>query len=122
MANYAYSTLEVAVTANTRELPGQVKAAATKAGDEAGATISGRLGKGLAKIAPIAGTVGRSVATGLGVATTAAVAFGVEAFKAASKVAAMDASLRALAKANGVRAARGQETVGAVQRLGIEAG
>lgn len=122
MANYAYSTLEVAVTANTRELPGQVKAAATKAGDEAGATISGRLGKGLAKIAPIAGTVGRSVATGLGVATTAAVAFGVEAFKAASKVAAMDASLRALAKANGVSYAAMQKQVAGLKALGLQTG
>jgi len=117
-----YGTLGILLEAIQAPFERQVEEAATRAGDKAAATISTRMGRGMQRLAPVAGTIGKSVATGLGIATTAAVAFGVEAFKAASKVDAMKGTLDALARANGVSAARVQDTVGAVQRLGIEAG
>ena len=116
-----YGTLGVLVKAITRPMEDQISQAATRAGDKASTQISGRMGRGLQRLAPVAGVIGRSVATGLGVATTAVVAFGVHAFKAASQVEAMKVTLDALAKANGVSAAKVQDTVTAVQKLGITA-
>jgi phage-related protein len=117
-----YGTLGVLVEAITRPMEQQISRAATRAGDDAATKVSGRMSKGLARLAPVAGSIGKSVASGLGIASAAAVAFGVHAFKAASQVEAMRLTLDALAKANGVSATKVQETVGAVQRLGIEAG
>src|SRR6516225_4361596 len=107
-----YGTLGVLVEAITRPMEQQISNSATKAGDDAAAKVSGRMSKGLGRLAPVAGTIGKSVATGLGLATTAAVAFGVHAFKAASETEAMQRSLEALGKANGVSAEQINKTVG----------
>lgn len=118
MADFSYSALEVLVNANTRGLEANVKDSATKAGAEAGQQISSHLSRGLSRVAPIAGKIGKSMATGLGIATTAAVAFGVKSFEAASKVQAMGASLDALAKANHVSTESVNASVESLVRMG----
>ena len=72
--------------------------------------------------AEAAGKLGKGIATALGTATVAAAAFGVEAFKAAAHVDTMNASLQALAKANGASWPQMQKTIGAIRKQGIEAG
>ena len=114
-----YGSLSVPVYANTKPLQAEVKRAAEASGQTAAATISGHLERGMSKLRPIAGTIGRSVAAGIGLATTAAVAFGVEAYKTAAKVEAMNASLEALGKANHVSNQTIQETIGNLNRYGI---
>jgi hypothetical protein len=110
-----YGSLVVPVYANTRPLTEQVREAAVSAGK----SVNEHMSAGMGKLGGVAGTIGKSVATGLGLATTAAVAFGVHAFKLASGVEAMNASLGALAKANHVSYASIQETIGSLNRLGI---
>ena len=114
-----YGKLTVPVYADTAPLTRQVREAATSAGKSAGEAISSHLSSGAGKLREVAGTVGKSVATGIGLATTAAVAFGVEAFRAASKVEAMNASLEAMARANHVSYQSMQDTIGSLNRLGI---
>src|SRR5215471_11397801 len=116
-----YATLKIPVTADTRPLIEQTANAAKTAGEKASATISGHMGKGLSRFAPVAGKIGKSVATGLGIATTAVAAFGVEAFKAASKFDATQASLRALGKSNHVAYGQIVENVDALRRQGLAA-
>ena len=96
MAGYSYSALEVVVTADTRGLTASIKDASNTAGEQASSTIGGHLKKGFGRLAPIAGQIGKAAASGLAVATTAAVAFGVKAYKAAeesNKVAAQTAAV-----------------------------
>ena len=114
-----YGSLMVPVYANTKPLESEVKRAAETSGTAAGATISGHLERGISRLKPVAGAVARSVATGIGLATTAAVAFGVEAYKAAAKVQAYQASLDAMAKANHVSTASVEEAIGSLNRFGI---
>jgi len=120
MGGYSYSALEVVVTADTRGLTAQVRNAATKAGTEASSTINEHVGKGFKSLGPVVGKIGKAAATGLGLATTAAVAFGVKAFKAAAQVEAMNASLAALARANHVSYQTMQDQISALQRQGVE--
>src|SRR5215831_9550273 len=96
-----YGTLGILVEALTRPFESQMDQAATRAGDKAAATVSGRMSKGLGRLAPVAGTVGKSIATGLGLATTAAVAFGVKSFKAYEDVAKGAAQTAAVLKSTG---------------------
>ena len=100
MAEYSYSELKVIVTADTTQLASHIRSAAEDAGTKASSTVSGHIAKGFKALGPVVGQIGKAAATGLGLATTAAVAFGVKAFKAASQVQAMNATLQALAKAN----------------------
>ena len=101
MANFAYSALEVLVTAQTRGMESQIKDSATKAGEEAGKQVSGRMARGLSAVAPIAGKVGKAAATGLGLATTAAVAFGVKAVEAGEAANKINAQTAAVIKSTG---------------------
>jgi hypothetical protein len=117
-----YGTLRIPVTADTRPLTTQVASAATTAGTKAGEQLSGNMAKGLKRFAPVAGQIGRGVATGLGIATTAAVAFGVEAFKAGAKVEATNKSLQALAKANNVSYRSMQDSIEGIRHMGVETG
>jgi phage-related protein len=121
VASYTYGKLTVPVTADTRELTVQIKGAATAAGTDAAGHVSSAFTRGLASLGGLAASVGKSVATGLTVATGAATAFGVEAFKSAARVGEMDASLRALAKANNLSYDDMQRNVTAIRKQGIEA-
>src|SRR5215471_2224803 len=85
VSGYSYSALEVVVTADTRGLSAQIKDASNKAGTQASEQISGNLSKGFKALGPIVGKVGKAAVSGLGLATTAAVAFGVKAVKAAEE-------------------------------------
>jgi hypothetical protein len=114
-----YGALTIVVNANTGPMQVQIKQAAVKAGEEAGAATSAHMSKGLAKLGGAAAGVGKAVGVGLGLATTAAVAFGVHAFQAASKVAGMNASLAALAKANHVSQGAITGNIDAMRRQGI---
>jgi SLT domain-containing protein len=122
MASYSYATLQVPVTADTRPLTQQVKSAATQAGSQASQDISSNMSKGMRAVGGVLSGVGKAAATGLGVATAAAAAFGVSSFKAAARVGEMDATLRALAKANKLSYPQMQKTVASVKATGIEAG
>jgi hypothetical protein len=122
MAAYSYAGLEVRVTADTRQLTVDIKNAASSAGTDAASTISERMSAGLHAVGGLGLAVGKSVATGIAGATVAATAFGVESFKTAARVGEMDASLRALAKANGLSEAEMQKSVAAIRKQGIEAG
>jgi|HubBroStandDraft_3_1064219.scaffolds.fasta_scaffold00503_10 hypothetical protein len=122
MASYSYGGLEVRVTADTRELAVSIRNAATSAGQDAAGSISSSMSAGLHAIGGLGAAVGKSVATGIAGATVAAAGFGVEAFKTAARVGEMDASLRALAKANGLSYDEMQKSVAAIRKQGIEAG
>ena len=122
MATYSYGGLEVRVTADTRELTVQIRDAATKSGTDAAGRISSAMTTGLKAVGGLGVAVGKSVATGLAGATVAATAFGVEAFKSAARAGEMDASLRALAKANNLSYDEMQKVVTAVRKQGIELG
>jgi phage-related protein len=122
MASYSYGGLEVRVTADTRELAVSIRNAATSAGNDAAGQISSSMSAGLRAVGGLGAAVGKSVATGIAGATVAAAGFGVEAFKTAARVGEMDASLRALAKANGLSEAEMQKAVSAIRKQGIEAG
>jgi hypothetical protein len=121
MATYSYAGLEVRVTGDTRQLTVDIKNAATSAGSDAARTISERMGAGLKAVGGLGLATGKAVATGIAGATTAATAFGVEAFRTAARVGEMDASLRALAKANNVSYEEMQKSVAAIRKQGIEA-
>lgn len=119
MANYAYGGLLVRVTGDTRPLAAGVAADAVKIGNDAGQKISRSITGSLAKAAK---SSGRGVATALGTASLAVTGFGVAAFKTAARVGEMDASLRALAKANRLSYPQMQATVATIRKQGIEAG
>jgi len=122
VATYAYGALSVRVTGDTSQLASDIKSGATKAGGEAASGTAGAFNTGLKAVGGLAASVGKSVASGLTVATGAATAFGVEAFKTAARAGEMDASLRALAKANGVSYDSMQKAVTAIRGQGIEMG
>ena len=122
MATYSYGGLEVRVTADTRQMTVDIKNGATAAGTNAAHTISERMSSGLKAVGGLGLATGKAVATGIAGATTAATAFGIEAFKTAARVGEMDASLRALAKANNVSYEEMQKSVAAIRKQGIEAG
>lgn len=119
MASYAYGGLLVRVTGDTRPLAAGVAADAVKIGNDAGQKISRSITGSLGKAAK---ATGRGAATALGSVTLAATAFGVAAFKTAARVGEMDASLRALAKANKLSYPQMQATVTQIRKQGIEAG
>jgi hypothetical protein len=96
-----YGSLGIDVYGNTKPLEQQVAKAATSAGQKAGAEIGGHLSSGMAKLKPIAANVGKSLVTGLGLATTAAVAFGVKAYKAAEESNKVTAQTAAVIKSTG---------------------
>ena len=122
MATYAYGALSVRVTGDTSQLASDIKSGATKAGTEAAGGTAGAFNSGLKAVGGLAASVGKSVASGLTVATGAATAFGVEAFKTAARAGEMDASLRALAKANNVSYDSMSKAVTAIRGQGIEMG
>jgi hypothetical protein len=122
MASYTYGNLTIPVTADTRNLKSDISGAATQAGQQAAGSISSSMTSGLRAVGGLGMAVGKSVATGIGGATVAATAFGVEAFKTAARAGEMDASLRALAKANNLSYDAMQASVQAVRKQGIETG
>jgi phage-related protein len=125
MSSGVYGALMVAVAADTAALEKQIARVATQAGDAAGTELGSQIGSSLSKAAGAIGSgvaqVGKVVATGLGVATLAASAFGVESFKTAARVGEMNATLKALAKGNDDVYSKMQATVGAIRAQGIEA-
>lgn len=122
MANYSYASLLVAVSGDTRQLANDIRDGASKAGADAAGQTSGAFNSGLRAVGGLGKDVGKAVATGLTVATGAATAFGVEAFKSAARVGEMNATLKALANANNLSYESLQKTVGAVKARGIETG
>jgi hypothetical protein len=122
VASYSYGALTIRVTADTKQLSVDISQAATAAGTDAAGKVGSAMTNGLRAAGGLAKSLGTSVATGLTVATGAATAFGVESFKTAARVGEMDASLRALAKANGLSYDTMQQTVAAIRKQGIEAG
>jgi len=122
MAAYTYGSLTVPVTADTRDLKSVIARDASEAGHQAAGSISQSMTAGLKAVGGLGAAVGKSVATGIAGATVAATAFGVEAFKTAARAGEMDASLRALAKANNISYDAMQQSVSAVRKQGIEAG
>ena len=117
-----YGELSVDVRGDTGQLESDVAGAAAKAGASAAQSISQSMTSGLKAIGGFGLAVGKSVATGLGAASAAAIGFGVASFQTAARVGEMDASLRALAKANNLSYPAMQQTVTAIRKQGIEAG
>jgi hypothetical protein len=122
VASYTYGKLTIPVTADTSGLKSDITGAATQAGSQAATGISGSMTSGLKAVGGLGVAVGKSVATGLAGATVAATGFGVEAFKTAARAGEMDASLRALAKANNLSYEAMQASVSAIRKQGIETG
>src|SRR5580693_10796520 len=122
MASYSYGALTIRVSADTKQLSVDISQAASAAGQDAAGKIGSSMTNGLKAAGGLAKSLGTSVATGLTVATGAATAFGIESFKSAARVGEMDASLRALAKANGLSYKAMQDSVTAIRKQGIEAG
>lgn len=117
-----YGELSVDVRGDTSALESDVAGAASKAGASAAQSISQSMTSGLKALGGFGLAVGKSVATGLGAASAAAIGFGVASFQTAARVGEMDASLRALAKANNLSYPAMQQTVTAIRKQGIEAG
>lgn len=117
-----YGELSVDVRGDTSALESDVAGAASKAGASAAQSISASMTSGLKALGGFGLSVGKSVATGLGAASAAAIGFGVASFQTAARVGEMDASLRALAKANNLSYPAMQQTVTAIRKQGIEAG
>ena len=117
-----YGELSVDVRGDTSALESDVAGAASKAGASAAQSISQSMTSGLKAIGGFGLAVGKSVATGLGAASAAAIGFGVASFQTAARVGEMDASLRALAKANNLSYPAMQQTVKSIRDQGIEAG
>jgi hypothetical protein len=122
VAGSSYGGLTINVTADTKGMRGQITSEAEAAGNEAASAIGNALSNGLKFAGQLAGSVGKAVATGLGAASAAAIGFGVASFQTAARVGEMDASLRALAKANNVSYDAMQKTVTQIRQQGIEAG
>jgi phage-related protein len=122
MASYGYGGVEVNVTANTRDAASSIRNDMTAAGSDAAKGIGQAMSGGLKAVGGLLGSIGKSAVAGLGVASGAAIAFGVASFQTAARVGEMDASLRALAKANNVSYPAMQNTVKAIRAQGIEAG
>jgi phage-related protein len=122
VASYTYGRLTIPVTADTSGLNRDITGAATQAGHQAAGGINSSMSAGLHAVGGLGLAVGKSVATGLAGATVAATGFGIESFKTAARVGEMDASLRALAKANNLSYDEMQRNVTAIRKQGIEAG
>lgn len=122
MASYSYAGLEVRVTADTRGMANDIRQGATSAGEDAAKSIGQRMTAGLKGLGGIGAAVGTSVATGLGLASTAAIGFGVASFKAAARASEMDATLVALARANKLNVDSLRDVVAGVKSQGIELG
>jgi phage-related protein len=122
MAGYSYGGLEVNVTAQTHEAANAVRSDLSAAGSDAAKSITQNLASGLSAIGGLLGATGKAAATGLGLATTAAIGFGVASFKTAARAGEMDATLAALAKTNNLSTASLQKSVTAVRDRGIETG
>ena len=117
-----YGELTVDVKADTSTMKSDISSAASAAGASAASSISSSMSSGLKAIGGFGLAVGKSVATGLGAASAAAIGFGVASFQTAARVGEMDASLRALAKANKLSYPEMQRTVTAIRGQGVEAG
>jgi phage-related protein len=122
VASYSYAGLEVRVTADTRGMAADIRSSATSAGSDAARSIGSSMTDGLKAVGGLFGAIGKSAVTGLGLASGAAIGFGIESFKTAARVGEMDASLRALAKANGQSYPAMQKAVAGIRGYGIEAG
>jgi hypothetical protein len=122
VASYSYGKLTIPVTADTRSLASDIRRDATSAGQQAASGISGSMNSGLRAASGILGGVAKAATTAIGGASIAATGFGISAFKTAARVGEMDASLRALAKANNLSYDAMQQSVSAVRKQGIEAG
>jgi hypothetical protein len=119
---FSYGALSVVVNAQTAGAARQIRTELTKAGEDASRNISRGLAGGFKGVASALKPVATTAANVLGGAVIATAGFGVAAFKTAARVGEMDASLRALAKANKLSYPQMQATVGAIRRQGIEAG
>lgn len=122
MASYSYAGLEVRVTADTRGMAADIRSSATSAGSDAARSISSSMTSGLKAVGTLFGSIGKSAVAGLGLASGAAIGFGISSFQTAARVGEMDASLRALAKANNQSYPQMQKSVAAIRGYGIEAG
>jgi phage-related protein len=122
MASYSYAGLEVRVTADTRGMAADIRTSATSAGQDAAKSIGTSMTSGLKAVGTLFGSIGKSAVTGLGLASGAAIGFGIESFKTAARVGEMDASLKALAKANNQSYPAMQKAVAGIRGYGIEAG
>ena len=117
-----YGELTVDVKGDFSTLASDASSAGAAAGQAAASSISSHMTAGLKAIGGFGLAVGKSVATGLGAASAAAIGFGVASFKTAARVGEMDASLRALARANNLSYPAMQQTVKSIRDQGIEAG
>ena len=117
-----YGELTVDVKGDFSTLASDASSAGAAAGQAAASSISSHMTSGLKAIGGFGMAVGKSVATGLGAASAAAIGFGVASFKTAARVGEMDASLRALARANNLSYPAMQQTVKSIRDQGIEAG
>jgi SLT domain-containing protein/phage-related protein len=122
MANGQYGALSIRVTADTRQMTANIARDATRAGAGAAQGIGREVSRGVAGLKGVLGAVGEAAAVGLTAATVAAGGFAVEAFKTAARAGEMDATLRALAQANGLSYDAMQQSVQAIRGQGIEAG
>jgi SLT domain-containing protein len=137
----SYGSLRIAVAADTRAMTRDIASASARAGAQArdelgrfikdgtstaarqaGRSMSADLSRGMRQVGGIMKDVGKAAVAGLGVATAAAAGFGVASFRAAARVGEMDATLRALAKANGLSYPAMQKNVAAIKAQGIETG
>jgi phage-related protein len=117
-----YGELTIDVRGNMGTLTKDVATGAEAAGKSAASAISQSMTSGLKAIGGFGLSVGKSIATGLGAASAAAIGFGVASFQTAARVGEMDASLRALARANKLSYPEMQRTVKLIRDQGIEAG
>jgi hypothetical protein len=122
VASFSYAGLQILVTANMRKFGPDVRREAVRVGTQAGAEISGRLSRSFSTLGRALAPVAKTAANVLGVGAAAVGAFGVASFRTAARVGEMDASLRALAKANRVSYPEMQRQVRAIRAQGIEAG
>ena len=102
VASYSYGQLTVPVMADTSAMASDIPARRPRPGQQAASGIIGSsMTSGLRAVGGLGAAVGKSRwRPASATATVAATAFGVEAFKTAARAGEMDASLRALAKAN----------------------
>lgn len=117
-----YGALIIRVTGDTKPLRDDAKRGAEQAGKDAASGISQSMNTGLKAVGGLGLAVGKSVATGLGAASAAAIGFGVASFQSAARVSEMNASLKALAQANNLSYPAMQQTVTQIRKQGIEAG
>jgi hypothetical protein len=115
----AYGRLEIAVVGDTRPLEANVRGAAQRAGQQAAADIGKSMSRGMRGVQSVLSGVGKAAATGLTVATGAAVTFGVQSFRTAARIGTMDKALQAMATANKTSYASMQSAISGMRQQGI---